>query len=161
MNSKIILASLLCACGLAAFAQTPPVEFPAPSPACTLKQRVGLTDIEVVYSRPGIKGRQIFGSIVPYGKVWRMGANNATKLTFSTPVKINGADIPAGSYSLFAIPGEDEWTIIINKITGQSGLAYDEKTDLVRFKAVPVKTSQTIETFTIEFNRIADESALM
>lgn len=161
MNSKIILASLLCVCGLALFAQTPSVEFPAPSPLCTLKQRVGLTDIEVVYSRPGIKGRQIFGSIVPYGKVWRTGANNATKLTFSTPVKINGADVPAGSYSLFAIPGEDEWTIIINKTTGQSGLAYDEKTDLVRFKAVPVKTSQSIETFTIEFNRIADESALM
>src|SRR3954464_6436540 len=95
---------------LPAQSPTPAIEFPAPSPACTIKQRVGLTDIEIVYSRPGVKGRQIFGSVVPYGAVWRTGANNATKITFSTPVKINGADIPAGSYSLYTIPGETEWT---------------------------------------------------
>src|ERR1017187_908876 len=78
-------------------AQTPKVDFPAPSPACTIKQRVGVTDIEVVYSRPSKKDREIFGNVVPFGKVWRTGANNATKVTFSTPVKLNDTDIAAGS----------------------------------------------------------------
>ena len=108
-----------------------------------------------------MKGRQIFGGIVPFDKPWRTGANNATKITFSTPVKINGADLPAGTYALFTIPGEHEWTIIISKNVTQSPLQYDEKADVVRVKATPVQTAQTIETFTIEFNRIADESALM
>ena len=162
MKTKTLLSSLICLCGLALFAQTPKVDFPAPSPACTLKQRVGLTDIEVVYSRPGVKSRQIFGGIVPFDKVWRTGANNATKLTFSTPVKINGADIPAGTYALFTIPGENEWTIIINKGAAQWGsFQYDEKADVVRVKATPVKLAETIETFTIEFNKIRDESAVM
>jgi len=152
--------ALVLAFTSASFAQSR-VEFPAPSPACTLKQRVGLTDIEIVYSRPGVKGRAIFGSQVPYGAVWRTGANNATKITFSTPVKINGADVPAGSYSLFTIPGENEWTIIVNKQTGQSGLQYDEKADVVRVKSAPLKMSQAIESFTIEFNRITDESAIL
>src|SRR5580704_7432212 len=79
----------------------PKVDFPAASPACTIKQRVGLTDIEVVYSRPGIKDRQIFGKLVPNGEVWRTGANSATKITFSTAVKLNGTEIPAGTYALF------------------------------------------------------------
>jgi tetratricopeptide (TPR) repeat protein len=142
-------------------AQAPNVEFPAASPAGDIKQRLGLTDVEIVYSRPGVKGRTIFGSLVPYDKVWRTGANNATKITFSTPVKINGAEIPAGAYSLFTIPGENEWTIIINKNAGQSGLQYDEKADVVRVKAAPVKLAEAVETFTIEFNGITDESAVL
>ena len=161
---KTILLALAVALGFTtgAFAQTPKIEFPAASPGCTLKQRVGLTDIEVVYSRPGMKGREIFGSLVPFGAVWRTGANNATKITFSTPVKLNGVEIPAGTYALFTIPGETEWTIIINKGAAQWGAyKYDAKDDVVRFKATPVKLAETIETFTIEFNRIADESAVM
>ena len=93
-----------------------------------VKQHVGLTDIEIDYSRPGIKGREIFGGLVPYGKVWRTGANQATKIIFSTPVKLNGAEIPAGTYGLFTIPGKDEWTVIINKGAEQWGAyKYDEK----------------------------------
>lgn len=143
------------------FAQVPKVEFPAASPTCTIKQHFGLTDVEIVYSRPGVKGRTIFGSLVPYDKVWRTGANNATKITFSTPVKLNGAEIPAGTYALFTIPGENEWTIIISKNVTQSALQYDEKADVVRVKATPVKLAETIETFTIEFNNITDESAVL
>src|ERR1039457_2756435 len=120
-------------------AQAPNIEFPAASPACTLKQRVGLTDITVVYSRPSVKGRTIFGGIVPYGTVWRAGANQATKISFSTPVKLEGNEIPAGNYSLFAIPGEPEWTIIINKNTNQWGaFQYNTNDDLVRFKVISV-----------------------
>jgi Protein of unknown function (DUF2911) len=165
MNSKMLRFFSALACGLmfasSLPAQTPKVEFPAPSPACTLKQRVGLTDFEIVYSRPGVKDRQIFGSVVPYGAVWRTGANNATKITFSTPVKMNGTEIAAGSYSLYTIPGEGEWTIIINKNTGQSGTQYDEKSDVARFKATPITLTRPIETFTIEFNLIRDESAVL
>ena len=140
----------------------PKVEFPAPSPACTIKQRVGLTDIQVDYSRPGIKNRQIFGGIVPYGKVWRTGANSATKISFSTDVNLNGTAIPAGTYELFTIPGEDEWTIIINKAANQWGAyQYDEKQDFARIKARPIQLAESIETFTIEFNKIRDDSAVM
>lgn len=139
----------------------PKVDFPAPSPACTVKQRIGVTDIEVVYSRPGMKGREIFGSLVPYGQVWRTGANAATKLTFSAAVKLNGTDIPAGTYALFTIPGADEWTIIISKNVTQSPLQYDEKGDVARFKATPLQLSEQIETFMIEFNDLRDESATL
>jgi len=152
----------LMAAGVQAQPATPTVEFPAASPACTIKQRIGLTDIEVDYSRPGVKERQIFGGLVPYGQVWRTGANAATKITFSTDVKLNGKDVPAGTYALFTIPGQDEWTIIINKGSAQWGaFQYDEKADVVRFKTTPVELQEQVETFTIEFNEIRDESAIM
>jgi len=165
MNAKTLLCSLVCALVLPAglFAQVPKVDFPAASPACTLKQRVGLTDFEIVYSRPGVKGRTIFGGIVPYGQVWRTGANQATKITFNTPVKFNGTEIPAGTYGLFTIPGETEWTIILNTNSAQWGAyQYNEKADVTRFKVEPVTLSDTrIETFCIEFNHIKDESAVL
>jgi hypothetical protein len=153
--AALILASTLRA-------QTPQIDFPAASPACTLKQRVGLTDIEIDYSRPGVKNRTIFGGIVPYGQVWRTGANQATKITFSTPVKLGGADIPAGTYALFTIPGENEWTIIINKGAEQWGaFQYKQQDDVVRFTVASLPMAEKIETFTIEFNHIRDESAVL
>lgn len=165
MNSKTLLSSLVLASGLVftcgLLAQTPKVDFPAASPACTLKQHVGLTDIEIVYSRPGVKARPIFGGLVPYGQVWRTGANNATKIIFSTPVKLNGAEIPAGTYALFTIPGETEWTIIINKAAAASIFNYNQTNDLVRVKATPLKLAEPVETFTIEINDIRDESATL
>jgi hypothetical protein len=168
MNTKLLrffftlAGGLMLATTLPAQPAKPTVDFPAASPACTIKQRVGLTDIEVVYSRPGIKNREIFGGLIPYGQVWRTGANGATKITFSAAVKLNGTDIPAGTYALFTIPGEDEWTIIINKGASQWGAySYDEKADVARFKATPVGLAEQIETFTIEFNYIRDESAVM
>jgi hypothetical protein len=167
MNAKALLFSLVCVSGLVLpsglFAQAPKVDFPAASPACTLKQRVGLTDFEIIYSRPGVKNRTIFGGIVPYGQVWRTGANQATKITFNTPVKFDGTEIPAGAYGLFTIPGETEWTIILNTNSAQWGAyQYDAKDDVARFKVEPVMLSDTtLETFTIEFNHILDESAVL
>ena len=144
------------------FAQTPKIEFPAPSPTSTLKQRVGLTDIEIVYSRPGKKGRTIFGSLVPYGEVWRTGANASTKISFSTPVKLNGHEVPAGKYALYTIPGETEWTIIIYKNPDLSGaFNYDPKDDLIRFTTQAVEIGATIETFTVDIGDIKDDSALL
>lgn len=164
MNSKHIplLLSILAAVTLnsKAMAEAPKVEFPQASPTCTLKQRVGLTDVELVYSRPSVKDRAIFGAMVPYGKVWRTGANQATKVTFSTDVKLNGKDVPAGTYALMTIPGKDEWTVIVNKgPEGWSPYKYDEKQDLVRFTVKPISMPWSMETFTIDLNEIRDESA--
>lgn len=140
--------------------QPPKIDFPAASPASTLKQRVGLTDIEVNYSRPGVKGRKIFGQLVPYGKVWRTGANAATKITFSTPVRLNGTEIKAGTYELFTIPNPDDWTIIIHQDSSNWGAyRYDPENDVARFPAKPVATPNLIETFTIGIGDLRDESA--
>jgi Protein of unknown function (DUF2911) len=163
MNSKFLIGSVVfatLASGL--LAQAPRIDFPALSPACTLKQRVGLTDIEIVYSRPGVKGREIFGGLEAYGKVWRTGANTATKVTFSTPVKFGGKDIPAGSYALYSIPGPDEWTVILNNVTGQWGAyQYDQKNDLCRITVKPIALSQPVETFIIDINDIRSQSATL
>ncbi len=166
MNPKSFGYSVLLASGMTlasgAFAQTPRLEFPAASPTCTLKQRVGLTDIEIVYSRPGAKDRHIFGGLVPYGEVWRTGANQATRITFSTSVKFNGADVPAGTYALFTIPGDNEWTVILNTNAVQSGaFQYDKKADLVRVKTAPMNLAEHVETFMMEFDNIRDDSATL
>jgi hypothetical protein len=166
MNSKTLPLFTAVSCGLifatSVLAETAKVEFPAPSPACTLKQHVGLTDIEIDYSRPGVKGRDIFGGLIPYGKVWRTGANQATKIIFSTPVKLNGTEIPAGTYAFLTIPDKDQWTIIINKGAEQWGAyKYDEKADVARIKATPVKINRSIETFVINIDDIKDDSASM
>src|ERR1017187_9369196 len=167
MNSKARYASVLVVFGwLSAtglFAQAPRVDFPQASPTATLKPHIGLTDIEINYSRPSVKGRVIFGGLVPYGEVWRTGANASTKISFSTAVKLNGNAIPAGKYALFTIPAEDEFTIIISKDTNSFGaFGYKPDEDLVRFKVTPVTLADTrIETFAIEFNHIRDATALL
>ena len=138
------------------------LEFPAASPICTLQQRVGLTDIKVIYSRPSTKGREIFGGMILFDKVWRTGANTATQLAIDTAVKLNGVEIPAGTYALMTIPGRDQWTIIINKGAEQWGAyKYDESADLVRFKVEPVALNRAVETFTIEFDQLTDVSATL
>jgi hypothetical protein len=164
MNFKTINLSLALASVFAAgaSAQTPALQFPAPSPLATVKQRVGLTDIEITYSRPSVKSRKIFGSLVPYGSVWRTGANQSTKLTFSTPVKFNGVEVPAGTYALYTIPGANEWTVIIYKNTALGNVAdYDSKDDAARIKVKPVRLSQPVESFTIDVNDLLDESATL
>ena len=143
-------------------AQAPKLEFPAASPSATLKQRVGLTDIEINYSRPGLKNRVVVGKIDPYGKVWRTGANSATRISFSTPVKLQGSKLDAGTYELFTIPGPDEWTIILQKAGKQWGAyQYKEENDVLRVKARPVALASPLETFTIDINDIRDESATL
>ncbi len=154
------LSGSVLATGL--LAQAPKIEFPAPSPACTLKQRVGVTDIEINYSRPGLKGRVVVGKIDPYGEVWRTGANNATRITFSTPVKLQGSNLDAGTYELFTIPGKDEWTVILQKAAKQWGAyQYKQENDTLRVTARPVALTDPVETFTIDINDIRDESATL
>lgn len=137
-------------------------ELPAPSPQSEMHQRVGLTDVVVKYSRPSAKEREIFGALVPYGELWRTGANMATTITFSTPIMIGEQDVPAGTYALFTIPGEDEWTIIINKNAKQSGTSqYDEEMDVARVSVEPMYTEEHLETFTIDVQNLRNESALL
>jgi len=108
------------------------------SPKASIEETIGLTDITISYSRPGVKGRKIWGGLVPYDKVWRAGANEATKITFSTGVKINGKSLPAGSYGFFIIPTTKNWTIIFNKVADQWGaFTYNEAQDALRLSITP------------------------
>jgi len=153
-------ASILAIGSTSAPVQAPTVQFPQASPAALVREQVGLTTVEVEYSRPGVKGRKIFGGLVPYDEVWRTGANAATKVTFSTDVNFGGKQVAAGSYGLFTIPGKREWTVILNKITEQWGsYSYDESNDLVRVKAAPQTLGEPVETMSIALHGIRDNAA--
>ena len=111
---------------------------PRPSPDATVSQVVGITKITIDYSSPGVKGRTIWGKLVPYGEVWRVGANEVTSITFSTPVKVNGNELPAGTYGIHTIPGESEWEIIFSKDTKvDDPMNYDMNKDVLRLKVKP------------------------
>jgi hypothetical protein len=163
LRLAIVAVALGTSCVLSAQnATAPKLEFPAASPSSTLKQRVGITDVEINYSRPSAKGRKIFGGLIPYGEVWRTGANQATKVSFSTPVKINGTALASGTYELFTIPNENEWTVIFHKPMSQWGAyAYDAKNDVVRVVAKPIALPSSIETFSIGVTDLRDESATL
>lgn len=133
---------------------------PMPSPFSTTTQTIGLTDVTVAYSRPSLKGRKAFGSLVPFNEMWRTGANKATMLKFEGDVKINNTQVPAGSYSMFVIPTKDEWTIVLNTETELWGTGnYDKAKDQLRFKVKAMNNAVTIETFTIEFANLTENSA--
>ena len=132
---------------------------PQPSPTASIKQNFALSNIEISYSRPGVKGRKVFGDLVPFGKVWRTGANNATTITFGEEVMIGGTKVPAGKYGLLTIPDQNEWTVIISKATNITSPAdYKQDQDVVRVKAKPEKTPFTIETFMITLDDIKSNS---
>ena len=129
------LPILLLFAAAALSAQAPKVR---QSPAASVSQDLGLTKVEISYHRPAVKGRVIWGGVVPYGQVWRAGANEATTITFSGPVKVAGHDVPGGTYALFAIPGKDRWTLILDKNPKQWGaFKYSQAEDLLRFDVTP------------------------
>jgi hypothetical protein len=161
-SGLFMAVALLASVALAQNQQGPRINTPAASPESTLKQKVGFTDIEIVYARPSAKGRKIFGGLVPHGEVWRTGANSATKITFSTAVKVEGRELAAGSYALYSIPGAREWTVIFNRVTGEWGAySYKEANDALRVKVTPVVLAQPVETFTIDVSDLKTESALL
>lgn len=126
------------------------LQFPAASPPGKVEQRIGVTDVEITYARPSARGREIFGGLVPYDAVWRTGANDATRITFSDDVVFGGEDVPAGTYGLFTIPGREQWTVILNEGAEQWGsYGYDQKLDAARVTVTPTKLADTVETFTI------------
>ncbi|HOZ79395.1 MAG TPA: DUF2911 domain-containing protein [Ferruginibacter sp.] len=135
------------------------VKMPAPSPTQTVKQDFAMGSIEIVYSRPSSKGRKVFGDLVPMRKLWRTGANQPTKITFSEAVELGGKKVEAGSYALYSIPSDESWEIILNKGLSNWGIdGYKETEDVVRFKVMPAKTKNMVETFTIQFANIKPES---
>jgi hypothetical protein len=153
---QIILAVSLFTAGTFAQAQ---VKMPAPSPTQTIKQDFALGTIELTYSRPSAKGRDIIGDLVPYNKVWRTGANNATIIKFNDPVEINGKRIDTGSYALYTIPAESAWEIILNKGTSNWGsTGYKESDDVIRFSVPSMKMKNKVETFTMQFADVKPES---
>lgn len=130
-------------------------DLPMASPSAEIEQTIGLCEVEVEYSRPAMKGRSIFGALVPYNEMWRTGANKATAIEFSDKVMLNGKEIPAGKYSLFTIPGEKEWTIILNKNTELWGTGgYKQEEDVIRLTATPVSLPNAVENFTIDFSDV-------
>jgi hypothetical protein len=137
-------------------------KIPAASPGQRIEQDFGLGMVSVKYYRPNTKGRKIFGGIEPYGNVWRTGANNATVISFTDTIQVEGHTMLPGSYSLFSIPGADEWTIVFNKNTEQWGAyAYDEKQDILRFKVKPTILAAKVETLTIQFADVHQDDCVL
>lgn len=152
----------LAAAALIALPAAAQLKLPAVSQHAVVMQTVGLTDITITYSRPGVKGREIFGGLVPYGKVWRTGANQATQFAVTTDVDIEGKKLPAGTYSLHTIPGPNEWTIIFNKDAGQWGsFSYDEAKDALRVTIKPEKAAHSAEWLEFHFPKISTDSATL
>jgi hypothetical protein len=150
---KNTLFALLLICGVAAQAQ---VKTPQPSPAAELEQTVGLTDITIEYSRPGAKGRTIFGDLVPYGKVWRTGANKAVQFSTSTDITFGGVDVKAGKYALFTLPGKEKWDVILYSETEIWGTPEKWNTELevARVTVNAKSLNDHVESFTISIDNI-------
>lgn len=134
------------------------IRTPRPSPDATVTQIVGVTEVSIDYSCPGVKGRKIFGELVPYGEVWRTGANEVTSITFSDVVKVNGNELQAGTYGIHTIPGESEWEIIFSKDTEvDGGSNYDPEKDALRIKVKP-EQHHFMERMTFMFTDVTDNS---
>ena len=147
----VLLPMLMLALAVVVVAQQDKSKRPSPPASAECKLPDGKT-IKTEYSSPRVKGRKIFGSVVPYGQVWRLGANEATSLVTTANLSIGGKDVPAGSYTVFAIPNQDKWTLIISKKTGEWGTPYPgEGDDLTRVDAQASKLSSPMENFTISY----------
>lgn len=135
-------------------------EAPMPSPKASLTQRVGVTDFSVSYSRPGVKGRVIWGGLVPYDKPWRTGANRATTLTVTDEVEVEGKKLAAGTYSIVTIPGKESWTVAFNRdLDLWFRTPYDETKDALRVSVRPATLPDAVETFTIVFRSVTNDGA--
>jgi Protein of unknown function (DUF2911) len=158
MKHKLSVISVLvvaCAMGRAQSL----LELPRPSQKAQVMQRVGLTDVTINYSRPLVNKRKIFGTVVPYGEVWRAGANENTTIQFTDPVSIDGHALPAGTYGLHMIPGEKEWTVIFSKTsTSWGSFTYDQKEDALRV-AVQPQASDMHEALTYDFDSVTPDAA--
>jgi len=156
--------SLLVLLAIVTFLSEAQVQTPAPSPAGSVAATVGLTEVKINYSRPRAKGRKIFGAepsvVVPFGSIWRTGANSGTKISFSDDVKVEGISVPKGEYLLLTWPGATEWTVALNKdvaLGGNTG-GYDKSKDVANFKVKSEKLTEKVETLTFNIGDISDDS---
>jgi len=162
MNMARLVSTALLAMVLVAIPlQAQGLEMPRVSPKAVVTQTIGTTTVTVNYHRPGVKDRAIWGGLVPYNEVWRTGANEATTLTISDPVKVEGQELAAGTYALATIPGADEWTFIVNKNTAMWGtMGYKQEEDVLRVKVKPVTVAQT-EWMQFVFADLKEDSATL
>ncbi|HEX4441683.1 MAG TPA: DUF2911 domain-containing protein [Thermoanaerobaculia bacterium] len=150
-------ASLILA-AVPATAQLPPLDMPQASPAASVSQRIGLTDITVTYHRPAVNKREIWGKLVPYGETWRAGANENTTIQLSTPATVGGKPVPAGTYGLHTLPGQNDWSVMLSSTnTAWGSFSYDEKEDVVRFQVQP-KPVDMEERLEYRFENPTDDS---
>lgn len=157
MKKSVLLIAFVAVATVFCNLSNAQITTPKLSPHCVITQEVGFNEITIDYCRPGVKGRKIFGELVPFGKIWRTGANASTKIKFKDDVIIEGKEVPAGEYTLYTIPDKDEWTIIIHTITTYWGVGkdYKEAEDLMRFKVKPIQLNHKIETMAIEISDIS------
>lgn len=152
------LSALVLTVSGSALAQSAP-EMPRASPEATASQRVGLTDFSLTWASPGVKGRSIYGGLVPYGELWRAGANEATLLTVSSEFKLGDQSVPAGTYAIFTVPGEDEWTVVLNKNTKLWGTTgYQQSEDAARISVKPTALAEPRERLTFIFSNSTENS---
>lgn len=157
MKAINFILIILCSAALAA-----QIEIPEASPFSRVEQDVGLTKITVAYSRPGAKGRKIFGGLVPYGRIWRVGANESTKFTTDSDISVMGNYLPQGTYALYAFPFKDYWEVVFHKNTehwGDGRKEYNQEDDAFRIRINPVKISDYQENFLVTFDEI-DHNAI-
>ena len=149
--------------GLLSGFATAQIQVPQPSPSATLEQQVGLTNVVVKYSRPGMNDREIFGGLVPYGEKWRTGANNNTTISFDTNVTIGGKELKEGTYAIYTVPGENEWEVIFYKDSNNWGLPqqWDESKVALKATAKVQEMPMSMETFTILIDELQNDSAAL
>ena len=155
------LKSIVIACLVFTLTLNAQLKTPAPSPLQTLKQNFALSEIGIEYSRPSAKGRVVFGDVVPFGKIWRTGANSSTKITFGEDVKVEGQNVLAGTYALYTIPNKDNWELMFYKdlsLGGNTG-EYKKENELIRFTVKPSVITEKVETFEINVSNISSNTA--
>ncbi|HEV8266774.1 MAG TPA: DUF2911 domain-containing protein [Thermoanaerobaculia bacterium] len=162
MKSRFTPAAIVAAAAILATAPAfADLKTPRPSPNGSVMQTIGVTDVTVTYSRPSVKGRVIWGELVPFDAVWRTGANEATRITFSDDVMVAGKKLAAGTYSLHTLPGKAEWTVIFNSVADQWGsYSYDEKKDVLRVSLKPEAAPMT-ELMTFSFPQVTASTATL
>ena len=161
MIQKIKTISAAIAISAMSLTSQAQLKTPAPSPLQTIKQSFALSEIGIEYSRPSAKGRVIYGDVVPFGKLWRTGANGSTKISFGEDVKVEGQNVPAGTYALYSIPNKDNWELMLYKdltLGGNTG-EYKKENELIRFNVKPSMLTEKIETFEVNVANISSNSA--
>jgi TolA-binding protein len=154
-------ALLLLLAATSAFAQSA-IRLPDASPAASAGQTIGITDVNVSYHRPAVNKRKIWGGLVPFGTIWRTGANENTTIAFSTPVKVEGQALAAGTYGLFAIPGASQWTMVFSKFTGDwGGYNYDPAEDALRVTVTPQTVADAQERLAYTFDDVTNNAAVL
>jgi len=156
MKSLFQIAVLVFLTSATAFGQ---IKTPAASPSCKMTQTVGLTDVTIEYSSPSVKGRTIFGDLVPYDKIWRLGANQATKMTFSTDINIGGQDLEKGSYAVLATPSKNSWSVMFYPFEESGFGAYVEKTPVATAVAKTMPMGEVVESFMVMIDNLRNNSA--